>query len=356
MENLVSRDFWSGKRVLITGHTGFKGSWLGLWLSQYSAVLKGFSLPVSSKNFLFNKINNDHFRANETFADIRDFSEIRRAISEFAPEIIFHMAAQPIVRRSYLDPVETFTINVLGTLNILEAVRAEKANTTIVNITTDKCYENKNWIWPYRENDSLGGRDPYSASKACSEIITHSYRCSFSENSSLFALASARAGNVIGGGDISEDRLVPDFLKTLNSNESITLRNPKAVRPWQFILDPLAGYLQLAEALYAEPTKFSSAWNFGPSEEPRSVGYVIQTLSELSGAQPYVVDQKKQPHEEESLRLDSSKANTLLNWRCKLDLKSCLEWTLDWHRTSVTETDMTDFSVSQIERYLEIGS
>ena len=259
MENLVNQEFWAGKKVLITGHTGFKGSWLGLWLSQYSAILKGFSLPVTNKNYLFNRVKTDHFQSNKTAVDIRNFSEVRREIADFGPDIIFHLAAQPIVRRSYTDPIETYTTNVLGTLNVLEAVRTENAKTTIINITTDKCYENKQWIWPYRENESLGGNDPYSASKACSEIITQSYRNSFSEKSSLFALASARAGNVIGGGDMSDDRLVPDFLKALDSNKSITLRNPKAVRPWQFVLDPISGYLQLAQALHSDPKKFSSA-------------------------------------------------------------------------------------------------
>lgn len=354
MENLVNPNFWNGKRVLITGHTGFKGSWLGLWLSQYSAVLKGFSLPVSDNNFLFNRINTDHFVPNYTFADVRDYSAVKRVISDFAPDIIFHMAAQPIVRLSYSDPADTFTTNVLGTLNILEAVRAEKANTTIVNITTDKCYENKKWIWPYRENDSLGGRDPYSASKACSEIITHSYRSSFSENCSIFSIASARAGNVLGGGDMTEDRLVPDFFRALESNKPLNLRNPKAIRPWQFVLDPISGYLQLAQALYSNPSKFASAWNFGPVDESKSVGYLIETLSEITGAMPYTIEKEMQPHEEMSLMLDSSKAKRLLNWRCKLDLESCLSWTVDWYHNSIKETDMTEFSLSQIERYLEI--
>ena len=354
MENLVNPNFWNGKRVLITGHTGFKGSWLGLWLSQYSAVLKGLSLPVSDNNFLFNRINTDHFGPNYTFADVRDYSAVKRVISDFAPDIIFHMAAQPIVRLSYSDPADTFTTNVLGTLNILEAVRAEKANTTIVNITTDKCYENKKWIWPYRENDSLGGRDPYSASKACSEIITHSYRSSFSENCSIFSIASARAGNVLGGGDMTEDRLVPDFFRALESNKPLNLRNPKAIRPWQFVLDPISGYLQLAQALYSNPPKFASAWNFGPVDEAKSVGYLIETLSEITGAMPYTIEKEMQPHEEMSLMLDSSKAKRLLNWRCKLDLESCLSWTVDWYHNSIKETDMTEFSLSQIERYLEI--
>lgn len=356
VENLVNENFWRGKRVLITGHTGFKGSWLSLWLSQYSTVIKGLSLPISDKNYLYNRINLNHLKVDETFSDIRDYSQVRRVISEFNPEIIFHMAAQPIVTHSYTDPVETFTTNILGTINILEAVRAENTKTTIVNITTDKCYENKEWIWPYREIDSLGGQDPYSASKACSEIITHSYRSSFSEKNSLFAIASARAGNVIGGGDMSEDRLVPDFLKALKSNKSITLRNPNSIRPWQFILDPISGYLQLAQALYSNPMEFSSAWNFGPSEEAKSVGYVIQRLIDLSEAKSYKLLKKtSQPHEEKSLMLDSARARTLLNWRSKLDLRSCLEWTMDWHHASTEQTDMTEFSVSQIQRYCEIG-
>ena len=356
MENLVNQEFWRGKRVLITGHTGFKGCWLSLWLSQYSAIIKGFSLPISDKNYLYNKLKTDQLRIDETFADIRNYSEVKRVISEFNPEIIFHMAAQPIVTHSYTDPVETFTTNILGTINILEAVRAENTNTTIVNITTDKCYENKGWIWPYREIDSLGGQDPYSASKACSEIITHSYRSSFSEKNTPFAIASARAGNVIGGGDMSEDRLVPDFLKALRSNKSITLRNPNSIRPWQYVLDPISGYLQLAQALYSNPMEFSSAWNFGPSEEAKSVGYVIQTLIDLSGAKSYKLLKKtSQPHEEKCLMLDSSRAKTILNWRSKLDLRSCLTWTMDWHYASAEQNDMTEFSISQIQRYCEIG-
>ena len=311
MENLVNQEFWSGKRVLITGHTGFKGSWLGLWLSQYSADLMGISLPVSKKNYLFNRIKTDHFKHKQTFSDIRDYSCVQKVIADFSPEIIFHMAAQPIVRHSYSDPLETFTTNILGTLNILEAVRTEN--------------------------------------------VTQSYRNSFSENGSLFAMASARAGNVVGGGDMADDRLVPDFLKAFSSNKSIVLRNPKAIRPWQFVLDPIAGYLQLAEALHSDPLKFSSTWNFGPSEKAESVGFVVQTLSELSGAKPYKVEQNIQPHEEKTLLLDSSKSNTLLKWRCRLDLRTCLRWTLDWHNEASKETDMTKFSISQIERYLEIG-
>ena len=264
------------------------------------------------------------------------------------------MAAQPIVRYSYTEPVETFTTNILGTLNILEAVRSEKTNSTIINITTDKCYENKNWIWPYRENESLGGQDPYSASKACSEIITHSYRNSFSENNSLFAIASAREGNVIGGGDKSKDRLVPDFLKALDANKSITLRNPQAVRPWQFVLDPIAGYLQLAQALYSNPKKFSSAWNFGPLDEAKSVGDVIDILSELSGSKAYKLEKASQPHENIYLSLDSSKARTLLNWRSKLDLRSSLSWTMNWHQKSTEQSDMTAFSLSQIKRFSDL--
>ena len=354
MENLVDQNFWRGKRVLITGHSGFKGSWLSLWLSQYSAVLSGISLPIGDENFLYNRINTDYLSRNETFVDIRDYSKIREVIAEFSPEIIFHMAAQPIVRYSYTEPVETFTTNILGTLNILEAVRSEKANTTIINITTDKCYENKNWIWPYRENESLGGQDPYSASKACSEIITHAYRNSFSENNSLFAIASARAGNVIGGGDKSKDRLVPDFLKALDANKSITLRNPQAVRPWQFVLDPIAGYLQLAQALYSNPKKFSSAWNFGPLDEAKSVGDVIDILSELSGSKAYKLEKASQPHENIYLSLDSSKARTLLNWRSKLDLRSSLSWTMNWHQKSTEQSDMTEFSLSQIKRFSDL--
>jgi len=354
MENLVDQNFWRGKRVLITGHSGFKGSWLSLWLSQYSAIISGISLPISDKNFLYNRLNTNYLNCNETFVDVRDYSKVRSAIADFCPEIIFHLAAQPIVRLSYEEPVETFTTNILGTLNILEAVRTENAKTTIINITSDKCYENKKWIWPYRENESLGGKDPYSASKACSELITHSYRNSFSENSSLFGLASARAGNVIGGGDSSNDRLVPDFLQALKLNKPITLRNPQAIRPWQFVLDPIAGYLQLAQALYSNPEKFSSAWNFGPSDEAKSVSHIVGILSELTGSKSYELEKQTQPHEELCLSLDSSKAKTLLNWRSKLDLRSGLNWTMNWHKKSIEQSDMTKFSVSQIKRFSDL--
>lgn len=355
MENLVSPTFWSGKRVLITGHTGFKGSWLSLWLSQYSAKIAGFSLPLSRHNYLYGKLDRNHINQKEMFGDIRDIKSIKNFIIDFCPDIIFHLAAQPLVRRSYYEPAETFSTNILGILNILEVVKSERAKTVIVNVTSDKCYKNKTRNKPFQENESLGGNDPYSASKACSEIITAAYRSAFSENGNIFSVASARAGNVIGGGDMAEDRLVPDFLRALDSDTEINLRNPNAIRPWQFVLDPIAGYLQLAQALTERPKIFSDAWNFGPIEKPKKVSNVISVLMELSRKLPLSEETKAQLKEESFLLLDSSKARTKLGWQSKLDLKTSLEWTLNWHLKSLETTDMTQYSSHQIERYEEIA-
>lgn len=347
----MADNFWQGKRVLVTGHTGFKGGWLTLWLNELGANVYGYSLPPKPENVFYNKVYSNGFIGEEQLSDITDYSKITECIKSFKPQIIFHLAAQPLVRFSYVEPVSTFATNTMGVVNILEAVRVSDLEPTIVNVTTDKVYANKEWIWAYREPEALGGNDPYSASKACSEIITNSYMQSFFKDSSV-KIATARAGNVIGGGDMSPDRLVPDYLSALIANDELVIRNPQATRPWQHVIEPVLGYLLLAEKMSSSKNhEFIGAWNFGPSGDPISVSRVVDRLASISGGKKYQLDLKSNPHEAQALMLDSAKARKLIGWKPKLTLDQALKLTFDWFRSSLQSSDMQAITISQIKAY-----
>ena len=288
--------FWHRKRVFLTGHTGFKGSWLGLWLTSMGAEVYGYALdPVDENNFYLECSLKDVL-TSEVIADIRNLATLQAAINEAQPEIVIHMAAQALVRKSYIEPVETYAINVMGTVNLLQAIRSIGSVKSVINVTTDKCYLNREWVWPYREDEPLGGYDPYSSSKACSELVTSAFRDSFFKEEGI-ALASTRAGNVIGGGDWTRDRLIPDIFNSIFSNEELFVRSPDAVRPWQHVLEPLSGYLELAKKLYQEGQSFAQAWNFGPEEsDAKSVNDILMQLQKTVPQLAWTVDKSAQPH------------------------------------------------------------
>lgn len=344
---------WENKKVLITGHTGFKGGWLSMILSRKGAKVTGFSLKPETKPSLFKALNLDK-KITSIFGDIRNAEEVKKVIKKYKPEIVFHLAAQPLVRKSYRDPIETYETNVIGTANVLEAIRLSDSVKAVVCITTDKCYENKEWVWPYREDDALGGHDPYSASKACSELVISSYRNSFfNGKDSKILLASIRAGNVIGGGDWSEDRLIPDVIRSVFENKSLEIRNPDSVRPWQHVLDPLFGYISIAEKLIDKGREFAGAWNFGPdNDEVVSVKNVLRILNN-SIEKKFEIKKSngKNPHEANLLLLDSSKAKKYLNWMPKLKIEKAVKFTADWYSAFYAKKDMTDFTLNQIKEY-----
>jgi len=355
MEMLVeqARFSWSGRRVFLTGHTGFKGSWLALWLHQLGAEVHGYALDPPTEPALFHAASVAGTLASDTRADLAERAGLRAAIARAAPEIIFHLAAQPLVRASYEDPVGTFATNVLGTAHLLDAARDLASLRAIVVVTTDKVYENREWVHPYREEDRLGGHDPYSASKAAAEIITASMRSSFFQSGAR--IATARAGNVIGGGDWAADRLVPDCLRAFSSGEPVRLRFPGALRPWQHVLEPLDGYLSLASALCAEDgARFAKAWNFGPDPAGNgSVGAVADALARLWGEDANVIHEasSSNPHEAGLLTLDNSAAHHHLGWRPRWDLPAALARTVEWHRAWMEGDDAGAISLQQIDRY-----
>jgi CDP-glucose 4,6-dehydratase len=350
MEGLgMNPSFWKDKTVFLTGHTGFKGGWIAHWLYELGASVYGYSLePPTQPNF-FTETQLQKRLAKSTISDIRDLAALTSALKTAKPDIIIHMAAQPLVRASYTTPVDTFAANVMGTVNLLEAAHQVGAAKAIVNITTDKCYENKEWLWPYRENDRLGGHDPYSASKACAEIAAAAYRNSFLAEANI-QYASARAGNVIGGGDWATDRLIPDFLRALDAGKELIIRSPQAIRPWQHVLEPLSGYLMLAENLYTEGSSFAGAWNFGPNDEDaKSVGWIVEKLcAQVPGAR-WEVESTKQPHEAGQLKLDSSKAKTELSWAPRWNLEAALNKTIEWHQAWREKKDMAAITSVQIQ-------
>lgn len=347
----MSPGFWRGKKVFITGHTGFKGGWISHWLYELGASVGGYSLESPTQPNFFAEAQLQKSLENSTIGDIRDLAALTRAVKATKPDIIFHMAAQPLVRESYKAPVETFAANVIGTVNVLEAARQCGTAKAIVNITTDKCYENKEWQWPYRENDRLGGHDPYSASKACAEIVAAAYRNSFLTDADIH-IASARAGNVIGGGDWAMDRLIPDFLRALDTEEPLTIRSPHAVRPWQHVLEPLSGYLLLAEKLFEEGSEFAEAWNFGPNDDDaKPVSWIVDQLcSGVPGAK-WQTDNTIQLHEAGLLKLDSSKAKARLGWTPRWNLEAALNKTMEWHKAWRRKADMTETTSAQIAEY-----
>jgi CDP-glucose 4,6-dehydratase len=342
--------FWRGKRVFVTGHTGFKGSWLVLWLQGWGANVTGFSLAPPTDPSLFEAAGVAR-GMRDMRGDVRDASAVSRAMHDANPEIVIHMAAQSLVRRSYDDPAETFATNVLGTVHVLEAARGCGDLKAIVVVTSDKCYENRGWVRGYRESDSMGGFDPYSSSKGCAELVTAAYRSSFFSTGA--ALASARAGNVIGGGDWAADRLVPDAMRAFGRGDCVEIRNPGAIRPWQYVLEPLGGYLLLAEQLCTRGPEVASGWNFGPQEEDaRAVGSVVGELARLWGeAAAWRLADGSHPHEAQHLRLDCTKARTLLDWRPRIGLDEALAWTVDWYREWLGGADMHAVTARQIERF-----
>lgn len=347
----MDRAFWRGKRVFLTGHTGFKGGWLAVWLSDMGAEVHGYALDAPTEPSLFAVCDVASRLASSTIGNIRDAAEFAAAMQAARPDIVLHLAAQPLVRQSYVEPVETYATNVMGTVNLLEAVRRTASARAVINITTDKCYENREWVWPYRENEPLGGFDPYSSSKACSELVTAAYRRSFLQSAGC-QLASARAGNVIGGGDWAADRLLPDILRAWDAGESVTIRSPLAVRPWQHVLEPLSGYLVLAEKLYKEGATFADAWNFGPEEaDSRPVRWIVEYMCDQVDGAAWQHDASPQPHEAHTLKLDSSKAKTLLGWCPRWNLATALSMTLDWHKAWKAGGDMAAVTVEQIHAY-----
>ncbi|MDD5383754.1 MAG: CDP-glucose 4,6-dehydratase [Gallionella sp.] len=347
----VIPDFWRGKRVFLTGHTGFKGGWLSLWLQAMGAEVHGYALNPPTEPNLFTVAEIGKGMASSKIADIRDADKLREAMQTTRPEIVFHLAAQPLVRYSYAQPVETYAVNVMGTVHLLEAVRATLGVKAVVNVTTDKCYENREWIWGYRENEAMGGFDPYSSSKGCAELVTSAYRQSFLEPASI-ALASARAGNVIGGGDWAADRLIPDFLRAMDAGETLKIRSPQSTRPWQHVLEPLSGYLMLAERLYAEGTGFAEAWNFGPADgDAQPVKWIVEQLAEIRKDVNWQCDETPQPHEAHYLKLDSSKAHSQLNWQPRWRLQTALRKTLEWHEAWRKNENMRSVTLAQITDY-----
>lgn len=352
----MNKAFWHNKRVFITGHTGFKGAWLCLWLERLGAKVTGYALEPPTTPSLFglasvSKLVDSHI------ADVRDKECLARTLAAAEPEIVIHMAAQPLVRDSYRIPVETYATNVMGTVHLLEAVRNCPSVIAVVNVTTDKCYENREWVWSYRENEPMGGFDPYSNSKACSELVTAAYRSSFfhpqhhAEHG--VSLASARAGNVIGGGDWAADRLIPDCIKALLAGERIRIRNPHAIRPWQHVLEPLSGYLALARRLYEDGCDYADGWNFGPADEDaKPVEWIVRQMCSLWGENAsYAVDDGDHPHEAHYLKLDCSKARMRLGWKPRWDLTAALDSIVEWTRAYRSGSNMRAICLEQIERY-----
>lgn len=354
---MIDEKFWKNKKVLITGHTGFKGAWLTLWLRSLGANVTGYALEPPTVPSLYQILKLEEL-INSEIGDIRDYNHLRSVMQLEKPDIVIHMAAQPIVRESYKNPLETYEINVMGTVHVLEAVRFTPSVRAIVNVTTDKCYENKEWLWGYRENEPLGGYDPYSNSKACSEFVTAAYRDSYFNSQDYehhgVALASARAGNVIGGGDWAADRLIPDCIKALSNHEKIIIRNPHAIRPWQYVLEPLAGYLLLAQKLYEVGPAFAESWNFGPhDQDAKEVEWIVRKLCDLWGiSQGYEVARGIELHEAKYLKLDCTKAKTRIQWQPRWSLEEALVKVVEWTRAYENKADMREICLKQIHNYM----
>ncbi|MGH7793433.1 MAG: CDP-glucose 4,6-dehydratase [Candidatus Binatia bacterium] len=353
----MNAEFWQSKRVLITGHTGFKGSWLSLWLQLLGAEVVGYALSPASEPSLFNvaKVADGMTSLSKNVLNQGDLLD---AIAKYRPELVFHLASQALVRESYKNPVETYAINVMGVIHLLEAVRKVGGVRAVVCVTSDKCYENRKWVWGYREDEPMGGNDPYSSSKGCAELVAVAYRNSFFNKNTYsqhrVAVATARAGNVIGGGDWAKDRLVPDIIRSLMTGQDIVLRNPHATRPWQHVLDPLDGYLTLAEHLYHDGPGYSEGWNFGPAEA-QPVCQVANQLLSLWGGDDVSpkYDGSYQPHEDQYLMLDSTKSRVKLGWRPALDLEASLRWIVKWVKSFQAGANMRSVTEAQIRTYME---
>lgn len=348
--------FWHGKRVLLTGHTGFKGSWLSLWLQSMGAEVLGYALNPPTNPSLFELAKVGHGMTS-IIGDIRDLCHLQKVFVEHQPEIVIHMAAQPLVRYSYIEPVETYSTNVMGTVNLLEAVRQTKSVKAVVNVTTDKCYENREWAWGYRENEAMGGFDPYSSSKGCAELVTAAYRNSYFHPEKYHehgvAIATGRAGNVIGGGDWAEDRLIPDTMRAIVSGRPVHIRSPHSIRPWQHVLEPLSGYLLLAQRLYEKGPAFAEAWNFGPNDEDaKPVDWILDKLTMTWGdGASWHLDKGEHPHEAHYLKLDCSKAKSQLQWQPKWSLATAIEEICVWHKAHTAGADMQAMCLHQIKQY-----
>jgi len=347
---------WEGRKVFLTGHTGFKGGWLALWLASKGAVVRGYALDPATDPNLFTVASVGKI-VEDIRGDIRDGASLEKAMRDFAPEVVFHMAAQPLVRYSYEDPIGTYETNVIGTARVLDTVRRTQSVRAVVSVTTDKCYENKEWVWGYRESDPLGGYDPYSSSKACAELVSAAYRQSYFPVAKLaehgVAVATARAGNVIGGGDWSVDRLIPDLVRGFLAGEAVRIRRPKAIRPWQHVLEPLHGYMRLAEELLTHDPKYATAYNFGPSEDDgQPVEWIAEKMTGFWGdGAKWVLDPDPGVHEAGYLKLDASRARADLGWAPHLRLETALEWLVEWYREWQAGGDMLAFTLGQIASY-----
>jgi CDP-glucose 4,6-dehydratase len=353
---MLDRSFWRGRTVFLTGHTGFKGSWLSLWLDKLGASVTGYALDPPTDPNLFNQIKVGG-RLRSVRGDIRDFPRLRAEIAACRPQVVLHLAAQSVVRRGYEDPIETYSSNVMGTMHVLEAMRQLERPCVCVIVTSDKCYANREWVWGYREEEPMGGRDPYSNSKGCAELVTAAYRDSFFPPESLvahgIAVATARAGNAIGGGDWTAHQLIPDIMRAFLANRACPIRNPSAIRPWQFVLEPLHGYLLLAERLAEDASRFGSGWNFGPAEaDAKPVSWLADNLARAWGyGASWTHDGGTYPHEAHVLRLDTAKARTGLGWRPYLPLGEALDWITEWYRAFQSGDDLQSLTSRQIERY-----
>jgi CDP-glucose 4,6-dehydratase len=356
MEAVVNPAFWNGRKVFVTGHTGFKGGWLCLWLHKLGAQLSGYSLPPPTSPSLFEAAGIASL-VDTRFGDIRDLENTVAAVRRAEPEIVFHLAAQPLVRLSYHEPVSTYATNVMGTVHLLEAVRACPSVRAVLIVTSDKCYENREWDWGYRENESMGGYDPYSNSKGCTELVVSAYRSSYFNPQQFdrhrVALASARAGNVIGGGDWADDRLIPDFVRAIVAGQQLCIRSPHAIRPWQHVLEPLSGYIVLAQKLLEEGPRYAEGWNFGPhDQDARPVEWLVEKLVTLWGdGASWRLDDQVHPHEAHYLKLDISKARSRLGWEPRWSLGEALSHVVDWYRAHQAGKDMRQESLRQISTY-----
>lgn len=357
----MNHDFWRDKRVLVTGHTGFKGSWLSLWLQSMGAKVSGIALEPPSNPSLF-EIARVGAGMSSHLADIRDFDAVQRVFQHEKPEVVFHLAAQSLVRSSYSDPLATYSTNVIGTANVFEAIRHNAGVRVVVNITSDKCYENREWIWGYRETDPMGGYDPYSSSKGCAELVASAYRNSYFNPAEYekhgVALSSVRAGNVIGGGDWAEDRLIPDMLRAIEVNQPVVIRSPGAIRPWQHVLEPLSGYLLLAEKMWFDGKEYADGWNFGPDDnDAKPVSWIIDAITKKWGDKAsWKLDERTHPHEAHYLKLDCSKAKAVLGWFPKWNIETTLDQIILWHRAYLDGRDMREVTLKQISSYHDAGN
>lgn len=356
---MIDQSFWAGKKVFLTGHTGFKGAWLSLWLTSLGARVTGYALTPPTEPSLFELCRIDQL-VHSHIGDVRDLPKFMATMNRAKPEVVIHMAAQPLVRESYHNPVDTYSINVMGTVHLLEAVRNCPTVKAVVNVTTDKCYENQEWVWGYRESEPMGGYDPYSNSKGCSELVTAAYRSSFFNANTYdqhgVALASARAGNVIGGGDWAADRLIPDFIRAILAGEPVVIRSPGAIRPWQHVLEPLSGYLILAQKLHQEGVAYAEGWNFGPEDaDAKTVGWIVENLCHKWGhGARYVIDGSNQPHEANFLKLDCSKAKYRLGWTPNWNLEMALDKIVEWTKAYQEQKDLRGICLEQILEYTSL--